>query len=176
MLNNEVIENLLKRRSYRKFKSEQITDAELKTVIEAGRWAASGMGRQGTVYVAVQNPEDRATIARLNASVMGGTGDPYYGAPTVVLIFADMSVSGVAFEDACLSIGNMLNAAESLGLGSCWIHRTKEMFETEEGKALLVKWGVTGDLLGVGSCILGYPDGEPRQPVARREGNIYYIK
>ncbi len=152
----EAMEMLLSRRSIRAFRPEQITDAELEAVLKAGMYAPSGRNEQGAYYVAVQNPEARARIARMNAAVMGRDGDPYYGAPTVILAFAEAG-NNTAFEDACLGLGNMFNAAYALGLGSCWIHRTREMFETPEGKALLKSWGVENPLIGVGSCILGFP-------------------
>ena len=67
-----------------------------------------------------------------------------------------------------------MNAAAAIGLGSCWINRAKEEFETEEGKALLKKWGIEGDYIGVGHCILGYPAEEPRPAAPRKPDYIVY--
>ncbi len=169
----EAMEMLLSRRSIRTFRPEQITDSELEAVLKAGMYAPSGRNEQGAYYIAVQNPDDRAQIAQMNAAVMGRSGDPYYGAPTVILAFAEAG-NNTAFEDACLGLGNMFNAAYALGLGSCWIHRTRQMFETPEGLALLKKWGVEKQLIGVGSCILGYPEG-PYPEAKPRKADFYTI-
>ncbi len=169
----EAMEMLLSRRSIRTFRPEQITDAELEAVLKAGMYAPSGRNEQGAYYIAVQNPADRAQITRMNAAVLGRDGDPYYGAPTIILAFAEAG-NNTAFEDACLGLGNMFNAAYALGLGSCWIHRTRQMFETPEGLALLKKWGIEKELIGVGSCILGYPDG-PHPEAKARKSDFYTI-
>ena len=170
----DAMEMLLSRRSIRAYKPKQITDDELQAVLKAGMYAPSGRNAQGAYYVAVQNKEDRETITRMNSAVLGREGgDPYYDAPTVILAFAEKD-NRTAFEDACLGLGNMFNAAYALGLGSCWIHRTKEMFESEEGKALLKKWGVEKELIGVGSCILGYPEG-PHPEAKPRKDDFYKI-
>ncbi len=172
---NEVIRNLMERRSVRAYQDKQVPEDMLKEILEAGRWAPSGMNRQPVLFIAVQDKETRDTLSRMNAAVMGNSGDPFYGAPTVILVLVDKS-AGTGVEDGALALGNMLNAAYSLGLGSCWIHRAKEMFESEEGKALLHKWGVQGDYRGVGCCILGYPaDGFPAAK-PRKEGNVLIIR
>ena len=115
------------------------------------------MNRQPGLIVAIQNPEEREKLRKINADIMGRDGDPFYGAPTVliVLVKAD-AFTGI--YDGSLMMGNMMNAAHALGLGSCWIHRAKETFEREDGKALLKEWGVEGDYIGIGHCILGYAD------------------
>lgn len=170
----DAMEMLLKRRSIRKFKAEQIKDSELAAVIEAARYAPSGRGAQGAFYIVVQNEEARKLITKMNAAVMSSANDPYYGAPTIILAFAEAG-NRTAFEDACLGLGNMFNAAYAVGLGSCWIHRTREMFEGAEGKELLKKWGITKELIGVGSCILGYPDCEQPQPRERKPESEFAV-
>jgi len=165
---NETIRSLLARRSIRRFKPEQIRDDELEAVLRAGMYAPSGNNRQSARFVVVQDAGTRALLSRMNREVRASDDDPYYGAPTVVLVFADRTVS-TPVEDASLALGNMFNAAYALGLGSCWVNRERQMFATDEGKALLARWGVVGDYVGVGACILGYPDGEhpaaaPRKP------------
>lgn len=167
---NETIKTLLERRSIRQFKPEQILDEELNAVLEAGMYAPSGANQQAAFFVVVQDKETMKKLSAMNAAVLGKDMDPYYGAPTLVLVFADRS-KVTPIEDACLALGNMFIAAASLGLGSCWIHRTRQMFQTDEGKALLKKWGVTGDYIGVGSCILGYPAG-PHPKAAPRKDNF----
>lgn len=171
----EAMEMLLERRAIRKYKPEQITDEELAAVLKAGMYAPSGRNDQGAYYIAVQNREDRELITRMNNDIAKRDSDPYYFAPTVILAFAEAG-NPTSFEDACLGLGNMFNAAYALGLGSCWVHRTKQMFETEEGKALLAKWGVKKELIGVGSCILGYPDCEHPQASPRKEDFYTIVK
>jgi nitroreductase len=115
------------------------------------------------------------TLSRMNRAVMGGGSDPYYGAPTLVLVLADKTKI-TPMEDASLALGNMFTAAYSLGLGSCWVHRTRQMFESKEGKALLKKWGVEGDYVGVGCCVLGYPDCEHAQAAPRKDDFVVMVK
>ena len=167
---NETLKTLETRRSIRKYRPEQITKEELDAVLRAGVYAPSGMNLQSTVLVAVQNKEDRDALMLLNKRISGRDHDPYYGAPTIVVALAEAD-SRFGVQDASLAIGNMCNAAAALGLGSCWIHRAKEVFETAEGKALLKKWGLDGDYIGVGHCILGYPAETP-EAKERRAGRI----
>lgn len=172
---NAAYENLLTRRGVRKFKAGQIGDGELDAVLKAGTYAPTAMGRQSPLIVAVQNRDDIARLSALNAQIMGSDSDPFYGAPTVVLVLAQAgNRNGV--QDASLVMGNMLNAAHALGLGSCWVNRARETFDLPEGRELLRKWGVEGDWEGVGYCILGYPDGEAPQPAPRKEGYVLVVK
>ena len=173
---NEAMINLLTRRSVRKYKKEQISDSELQAVLGAGTYAPTARGAQSPLIVAVQNAQDIALMSRLNAAVWGKADfDPFFGAPTVVVVFAEAgNPNGV--QDASLVMGNMLNAAHAMGLGSCWINHAREVFEMPEGRALLEKWGVEGDWVGVGNCILGYADGPEPQPIARKEGYYRIIK
>ena len=172
---NAAYENLLTRRSVRKFKAGQIGDGELDAVLKAGTYAPTAMGRQSPLIVAVQNRDDIARLSALNAQIMGSDSDPFYGAPTVVLVLAQAgNRNGV--QDASLVMGNMLNAAHALGLGSCWVNRARETFDLPEGRELLRKWGVEGDWEGVGYCILGYPDGGVPQPAPRKEGYVLVVK
>ena len=145
-------------------------------MLGAGTYAPTARGAQSPLIVAVQNAQDIALMSRLNAAVWGKADfDPFFGAPTVVVVFAEAgNPNGV--QDASLVMGNMLNAAHAIGLGSCWINRAREVFEMPEGKALLEKWGVEGDWVGVGNCILGYADGPEPQPIARKEGYYRIIK
>lgn len=174
---NETMKTLLARRSCRSFKPEQIGEEELAAVLEAGKYAPTGMGRQSPIFVVVQEKALREKISAMNAAPFGANGpknDPFYGAPTVVLVLADRAMP-TAVEDGSLAIGNMLNAAFSLGLGSCWIHRCREMFESEDGKAILAGLGIAGDYIGVGCCILGYPAVEPAPAKPRKEDFVYRL-
>ena len=129
---------------------------------------------QGVRLVAVRDPGTVALMSKLNGAVMGIDSDPFYGAPCVVVVLADPELYGGWVEDGALALGNMMNAAHALGLGSCWIHRAKQVFDSEEGKALLEKWGLPRHLTGIGNCILGYPEESPA-PKPRLEGRIVKI-
>ena len=172
---NETLNVLKERRSIRKYKAEQITDAELDAILEAGTWAASGKGLQPAVMVVVQDQETISYMSRLNAEIQGKPGtDPFYGAPTVGVVLADgENPNWVA--DGSLVLGNLMTAAWSLGVGSCWINRARELFDMPEGKALLEKWGLPETLRGVGNCILGYAEGPVPAPKPRKDGYIVRV-
>ena len=168
---NDTIKTLTSRRSMRQFKKEQLLDSELQEVLQAGMNAPTGGNRQSALMVVVQDEEMVAKLSAMNAEVLGKTGiDPFYGAPTVVVVLADTRIPTWK-EDGSLVLGNLMNAAYSVGIGSCWIHRAYQVFETEEGKKLLSKWGIPEEYAGVGHCILGYPDGDER-PISHREDYI----
>ena len=168
-----MLENLKERRSIRRYKPAQLEDAHLDAILEAGLYAASGMNTQNTIMVAVRDKQTRDQLSRMNAEVMGSTSDPFYGAPCVVVVLVEPE-RYTAVEDGALVMGNLMQAAYDIGVGSCWIHRARQMFESEEGKALLRKWNLREDLIGVGNCILGYADEEPA-PKPRREGRIIKV-
>ena len=168
---NDTLKTLMERRSVRSYKPDQIPEDVLEQILLAGEYAPSGMGMQSAVMVAVQDPETIRTLSRINAEIMGTDGDPFYGAPTVVVVLADRR-RGTCVEDGSLVMGNLMNAAFSLGVDSCWIHRARETYETPEGKALLKKWGLSEDYIGIGNCILGYSDQPLPQPKPRKEGFV----
>ena len=179
-MKQEALEVLKNRRAIRKFKKEQIKDEELNLVLEAGTYAPTGMGLQSPLIVAVQNPEDVKELNRLSANIMNRPGmtEPYYGAPTIILIFSTeiARTELLGTLDAAAVCTNMLNAAYAVGLGSVWIHRAFEIFESDEGKALLKKWGINEKVRGVASIALGYVDMPKPEPKPRREGYIKKIK
>lgn len=172
---NESIKNMIERRSIRKFKKEQIKDEELELILEAGKYAPTGRGMQSPIMIVVQNQEIIQKLSKMNAEVMGTNNDPFYGAPTVIIVLADKN-RGTCIEDGSVVMGNLMNAAHSLGIGSCWIHRAYEVFESDEGKALLKQWGIEGDYRGIGHCILGYVDGDYPKAKDRKDNYIYYVK
>ena len=165
-MNNEVLNAIKTRRSIRKYKAEQITDEQLDAILEAGTYAATGMGKQSPVIVVVQKPG-------LIAAVMGTTSDPFYGAPTVLIVLADPE-RGTYVEDGSLVMGNLMLAAHAVGVDSCWIHRAKEEFASPEGKALLKEWGLFENYVGIGHCILGYRDCE--YPEAKERKADYIVR
>ena len=168
---NEAIRN---RRSVRKYTDEKVPQEIVDQIIEAGLWAASGMGKQAPVILAVNDKETRDEISRLNAAVMNSTNDPFYGAPQVLVVLADKNVRTYVYDGA-LTMGNMMLEAYNLGVSSCWIHRAKEVFESEEGKAILAKAGIEGDYEGIGNLIIGYADGEIPSPRERADGRVHKI-
>lgn len=174
MNTNPALEAIYKRRSIRKYQSRQISDSELQQVLEAGVCSPSGKNGQSAIIIAIQNAEEIEYLSKLNAKAWGTTTDPFYGAPTVLVVLAEAG-SRFAVQDGSLVMGNLMNAASAIGLGSCWINRAKEVFEWDEGKALLKKWGVKGEYVGVGNCILGYSDEQPAMK-PRKENYIYYVR
>ncbi len=175
MSRNETLENLKTRRSIRAYQDSVPDMNLLKQVIEAGTYAPTGKGSQSPIIVAVTDRETRDYLSKLNAGIMGTSGDPFYGAPAVLVVLADKSVPTYLY-DGSLVMGNLLNAAHAVGLGSCWIHRAKEVFDSEEGKALLKKWGIEGDYEGIGNCIIGYPAQEAPQPKPRKADYVYFVE
>ena len=171
----EALEVLKNRRAIRAYKPDQITEEELNCVLEAGTFAPTGTGSQGVKIIAVQDPENVAAVDALNAKVLNNpNAHPYYGAPTILIIFE--TEASVTHElDGAAVCTNMLNAAYAVGLGSCWIHRCKQMFELPEGKALLEKWGLSEKLTGVASIALGYADCEAPQPKPRKSDYIVRV-
>jgi len=173
-MTNEVLKTLKERRSIRGYQPQQIAQEELDAILEAGTYAPSGMGKQPVTLVAVQDPETIAQLSRMNAQIMGTASDPFYGAPTVILVLADPE-RPTCVEDGALAMGNLMNAAASLGVGSCWIHRAREEFESPEGKALLKKWGLPENLRGVGHCVLGYAAAPAPAAAPRRAGDVVLV-
>ena len=141
---NESIKNMIERRSIRAYKPDMVKKEDIEEIVKAGTYAATGMNRQSPVIIAVTDQETRDKLSAMNAAIMGTDTDPFYGAPVVLIVLADKSRPTYLY-DGSLVMGHMMNAAHSLGLGSCWIHRAKEEFESKEGKELLKKWGVEGD-------------------------------
>ena len=169
------IENMLTRRSIRKYKQDPIPEEILNQILEAGTYAPTGMNKQAPIIIAVTNREMRDRLSKLNAAVMGTDSDPFYGAPVVLLVLANREVR-TAIYDGSLVMGNLMLAAHELGVASCWIHRAREMFATEEGKAILKELGIEGDYEGVGNCILGYADCPAPEVRPRKENYVYYIR
>lgn len=171
---NEIIQNMLTRRSIRKYRPDPVPQELLNEVLTAGEYAATGMGRQSPIILAVTDKAVRDELSAINAKIMGRDGDSFYGAPAVLVVLADKSVPTHVY-DGTLVMGNLMNAAHAVGLGSCWIHRAKETFELPEGKAILAKLGIEGDYEGIGNLIIGYPD-EVKEAKPRKDNYVYYIK
>ena len=172
---SEALEVMRQRRSVRSYKADPIPRELLEKVLEAGTYAPTGMGRQSPIILAVTDKALRDRIAKLNATVMGRDNDPFYGAPAVLVVLADKSVPTYLY-DGSLVMGNLLNAAHDVGLGACWIHRAKEVFASEEGKAILRELGVEGDYEGIGNCIIGYAATPLPEAKPRKEGYVVWAE
>lgn len=174
---NEVLRCLEMRRSVRGYRPDAMPSEELiSQVVEAGMYAPTGRGAQSPVIVAVTNKAVRDRLSEMNAEVLGASADPFYGAPVVLIVLADKSRPTYLY-DGSLVMGNLMNAAHAVGLGSCWIHRAKEVFASAEGKALLKEWGIDGDYEGIGHCVLGYPvEGQPQEAKPRKADYVKWVR
>lgn len=173
---NETLKVLETRRSCRNFDPDKmISEEDLNAIIKAGTYAPTGMGKQSPIIIAVTNKEMRDKISKENAKIMGTDSDPFYGAPVILIVLANKESRTYQY-DGSLVMGNLLNAAESLGLGGIWIHRAKEEFESDFGKNILADLGIEGDYEGIGHCALGYAAEPAKAPAPRKDNYVYYIK
>ena len=174
-MNDDFLTLMKTRRSCRKYTNQQVLDGDLQLITEAGLYAPSGHGKQDPVIVVVQDEALKARLVEMNAAVMGVSSNPYYNAPTIVLVFASADNAN-AFQDGSCALENMMLAAHALGLASCWINREHEMFLTDEGKALMREMGLPDGLTGIGALSLGYADGPMRAAAPRKEGRVLVLK
>ncbi len=173
-MENDVLKTIKSRRSVRAYKPDAVPSELLDAVLEAGTYAPTGGGRQSPVIVAVTSEKIRNQIAELNAAVMGKDVDPYYGAPAIILVLAEGTARTFVEDGSCV-LENMMLAASSLGLGSVWVHREREIFDSEQGKKLLREWNLPETLRGVGSIALGYPAGPLVEAAKRKDGYVHYV-
>ncbi len=171
---NEAMNSLMTRRSIRKYKPDMIPEDVLKRIVEAGTYAPNGYGKQSAIILVVTNQEIRDKLSKMNAEILGWQQDPFYGAPVVLVVLADRSAE-TCVEDGSLALGNLMNAAHAEGIGSCWIHRARQEFESDEGKELLKSLGIEGDYVGIGHCILGYAAEDAPTPAPRKNNWIYQV-
>lgn len=170
----ETLTTLKTRRSCRAYKADHVEEEKLKAIVEAGTYAPTGMGKQAPIILVIKDREIRNKLAKLNTAAMGMEIDPFYGAPELIVVLANKDIPTYIY-DGSLVMGNMLNAAADLGVASCWVHRAKEEFESEEGKEILKKLGIEGNYEGIGNLILGYA-AKPAGAAAPRKANyVYYV-
>ena len=173
---NESIKNMIERRSIHSFKPDAMVSKEdMDAIIEAGTYAATGMGMQSPIIIAVTDKETRDQLSKMNAAIMGRDMDPFYSAPVVLIVLADQNRPTHVY-DGSLVMGNLMLAAHTEGVGSCWIHRAKEEFESEEGKQILKDLGVEGEYEGIGHCVLGYPDEETAEAKPRKDDYVFWVE
>ena len=171
---SEAYDAIMNRRSVRAYSDKRVPKEIIDKIAIAGSYAPSAMGRQPGKIVVIQNKELIDRLEVLNARVMGDESKkPFYGAKDLILVLADKNVPSCIYDGA-LIMGNLMNAAASLGVASCWIHRAKEVFDSPEGKAILSELGIEGEWEGIGHCILGYNSGDEPQPKPRKDGFIVY--
>ena len=175
MINNEVIKALVERRSVRSYKDTPIPNEILDEILKAGTYAPTGRNRQAPIIIAVTDKALRDRLSRINASIMGTESDPFYGAPTVLVVLCDKSIPTYVY-DGSLVMGNLLNAAHALGVAGCWIHRAKETFEMPEWKEWLKSIGIEDEVEGIGNLILGYPATEYPAPKPRADGRVFRVE
>lgn len=168
-MEKDLLQVIKTRRSCRKYRPEQISDEALNAILEAGTYAPTGMGLQSPFIVAVQDEMLKTQLARMNAAVRGMSGNPYYEAPTYILVFSSIDCPFAVQDGSCV-LENMMLAAHALGLGSCWINREREMFATDEGQRLMKEWGLPDGLVGIGAISVGYPAAELAAPKPRKSG------
>lgn len=172
---NEALNNILSRRSTKSFKSEMIPSEQLELILEAGMSAPSGRGNQSPLIIAVTDKTLRNRLSKMNAEIMGADIDPFYGAPVVLVVLADKKYPTYIYDGA-LVMENLMLAANALSLGSCWIHRAKEEFESEQGKQILKELGIEGDYEGIGHCVIGYPAALPSPAKPRKDNYVRFVK
>ncbi|MBQ8108307.1 MAG: nitroreductase [Ruminococcus sp.] len=172
---SELLDKIKSRRSVRAYKPDMVPRELIEKVVEAGTYAATGMNRQAPIIIAVTNKELRDRLSKMNAAIMGADSDPFYGAPVVLIVLSDKSIPTHVY-DGSLVMGNLMLAAHEVGLASCWIHRAKEEFESEEGRKLLADLGIQGEYEGIGHCILGYAADKLPEARPRKENYVYYVK
>ena len=171
-MNHDMLNLIQTRRSVRAYTADPVPEELLSAVLEAGTWAPTAMGRQSPVIVAVTDQACRERLSQLNAAVMGKDADPYYGAPAVVVVLAE---GNNFLQDGSCVLENLMLAAHSLGLGSVWVNRELEIFDSDAGKALLKEWNLPETLRGVGAIALGWPAGPAPEPTPRKDGYIVRV-
>ena len=170
----DTLTTLKTRRSCRAYTSEHVEEEKLNAIIEAGTYAATGMGKQSPIILVIKDPAVHEQLRKLNAAAMGMDIDTFYGAPDLLVVLANKDIPTYIY-DGSLVMGNMMNAAADLGVASCWVHRAKEEFESEEGKVILKKLGIEGDYEGIGNLILGYAAKPAAEAAPRKADYIYSI-
>lgn len=173
----ETMNLMLTRRSIRKFSPEPVPRTLVEQVIQAGLYAPSTRNSQSTMILAVTRPDLIRRLSEMNRIIMGKAEgvDPFYGAPVVLLVLGEKSWPHRVY-DGSLVMGNLMLAAHCLGLGSCWIHRAREEFDSPEGQDILRELGVDGEWEGIGHCVLGYPEEQLPAPPPRKENRVRWVE
>ena len=173
----DILDVIISRRSVKSYRSDMVDESLIEKVITAGTYAPSGKNKQSPIIIAITNKKIRDEISELLANLreMPKGSDPFYNAPVLLMVLAEKGVPTYVY-DGSVVVENMLLEAHSLGLGACWIHHCKQIFETEYGKGLLQRLGIKGDFEGIGTCILGYAETMPAGEIPRKKDYVFYVK
>ncbi|WP_143319812.1 nitroreductase [Clostridium sp. HBUAS56010] len=185
---NEVIQNILTRRSVRTYQEKQISGEDLNAILEAAKFAPSGMGKQCWHFTAIQNKEvidklvltvkealKKSEIEQLKKMADNPAFNPFYNAPTIVLTAYDRNAQ-TGMEDCAAALQNMFLAAHSLNIGSCWIQILAITCNDPEVRSLLTELGIPKDYDLCGTAALGYNSKEAPKAAPRKEGIVTIIK
>jgi nitroreductase len=186
---NPVLDNIITRRSIRSFTNKQISAEDLNTILLAGSYAPNGMGTQSWRFTAVQGP---ATMKKVNEAIrqtllsipIVAETHPYvasliekardenanfsYHAPTFIIV-SNLKDNGNAMPDSALAIGNMMLAAHSLGIGSCWVNQLPGLTHMPLIRELLTELDIPENHVVYGSVVMGYPADEPKMADPRKD-------
>lgn len=172
---NEVLSVIHARRSTRAFTSQQISRQDLETILEAGQWAPTGMGKQLWHFSAIHNAEKCLALARAVAQADNrGPNYNFYGAPCHIIVSYQRDEVH-AFPDGSAAIQTMLLAAQSLGIATCWINQLRPLTDAPSIRPLLTQYGIPEDHIVIGSIALGYAETET-QPQPRKAHTITIIE
>jgi nitroreductase len=185
---NEVIQNILTRRSIRVYKEEQISDEDLNTILEAAKFAPSGMNGQNWHFTAVQNKEKinqlisaakeallNSPVEQLNKMANNPNFNPFYNAPTIVITACDTKLP-IGQSDCAAALENMLLAAHSLNIGSCWVHTLGMIGDDPTVRSILTELGIPENYGIFGTAALGFNGGQEPKASPRREGTVNIVK
>ncbi|MGM9927879.1 MAG: nitroreductase family protein [Bacillus sp. (in: firmicutes)] len=167
---NETINTIMNRRSIRQYKSQQIEEDQLNTILKTGMYAPNPVNRQSSFLMVLQKEKLINELVSITKEVTGKDKNPYHDAPTIVFVYVKED-NKEAIKSACLAIENMFLAAASLGIGSCWVNSQK-LFASEKGKEFKKKLRIDEEYEIVASFVLGYPDLELPKPAPHKE--YYY--
>lgn len=186
---NETIRTILKRRSVRAYKPDQVDEGSLELILEAGRYAPSAMNQQPWHFTVIQN---RLLLEKLEAAckIVFMESDVealrniarrddfsvFYHAPALVIVTGDSTALAPQY-DCTLAMQNMMLAAASLDIGSCWMHSIMMFHATEKGKAVFRDLGIVFPERHqpYAAAVFGYSAVPLPEPAPRKQGDVTVI-
>lgn len=172
---NEVLNNILTRRSIRSFKKEQIKEEELKMILEAGIYAPSGMNKQSWQFTVVQNKEKIEALAKVVREELGRDERYNFYSPPTLIMLSNERDNNNGLADCSCALENIFLMANSLGIGSCWINQLKNICDNEKVRSILNEFEIPESHIVWGMASIGYPE-KPGVEHERKEGTIKYIR